>query len=261
MRKETRAPPHVWKGESGEVLARIELASLFSRLAILFDSRWIMLDLQTFLTESAKQHRDHLCPRQVLGVRMGMYAGELFGLDLPQSDKRLFVFVETDGCMVDGISAATGCSCGHRTMHMMDYGKTAATFVDTLTHRAIRILPSPGSRTRALEYGLDAPDRWHAQLRAYQIMPTKELLLAQSVDLTVSLEAIISRHGMRVVCEHCGEDIINERQVRNNNEILCRACAGESYYSPISSVAAFSEIPIVPHELDVNLALPVLMAK
>ena len=66
---------------------------------------------------------------------------------------------------------------------------------------------------------------------------------------------------MRVVCERCGEDIINERQVRNNNEILCRACAGESYYSPISSVAAFSEIPIVPHELDVNLALPVLMAK
>jgi formylmethanofuran dehydrogenase subunit E len=190
-----------------------------------------MSNLQTLLAQSAARHHDHLCPRQVLGVRMGMYAAELFHLDLPQSDKRLFTFVETDGCLIDGLAVATGCWVGNRTMRVMDYGKSAATFVDTLTERAIRIAPTRDSRSRALQYARHAPDRWHAQLGAYQIMPNEELLSAQAVTLTVSLAKIISTHGHRVVCEQCGEDIINEREVRADGEILCCACALGAYYS------------------------------
>jgi formylmethanofuran dehydrogenase subunit E len=189
-----------------------------------------MADLQALLNASAKRHRDHLCPRQELGVRMGMYAGELLDLGLPQSDKRLLAFVETDSCLTDGIAAATGCWWGSRTMRLIDYGKAAATFVDTLSHHAIRTLPAPASRTRALEYALNAPDRWQAQLMAYQIMPTEELLLAQPVDLSIALDAIISHHGKRVVCQQCGEDIINEREVRRGGEILCLACADGACY-------------------------------
>jgi formylmethanofuran dehydrogenase subunit E len=191
----------------------------------------IMNDLETLLNLSAARHQHHLCPRQVLGVQMGMYAGELFGLDLPQTDKRLFAFVETDGCFTDGVAVATGCWWGRRTMRLVDYGKTAATFVDTQTNRAIRIAPSLASRTRAVDYAPDAPDRWHAQLVAYQIMPTDELLTARQVTLTESLAAIISRHGQRAVCEQCGEDIINEREVNREGRVLCRACADQAYYA------------------------------
>jgi formylmethanofuran dehydrogenase subunit E len=67
--------------------------------------------LAALLQQSAALHR-HLCPRQVLGVRMGLYAAELLGLALPQSDKRLFTIVETDGCFADGVSVATGCTLG-----------------------------------------------------------------------------------------------------------------------------------------------------
>lgn len=190
-----------------------------------------MSDLQTLLKMSAVQHHDHLCPRQVLGVRMGMFAAELLALDLPQTDKRVFAFVETDGCLIDGVTAATGCAVGHRTMRVMDYGKSAATFVDTMTERAIRITPTRESRTRARDYAPDAPDKWHAQLEAYQVMPDAELLAVQEVTLNVSLKAIISRHGMRVVCEECGEDIINEREIHRAGHVLCRACAVGAYYS------------------------------
>lgn len=82
-------------------------------------------------------------------MRTGIYAGEVLGLTLPQAHKRLFTFVETDGCLIDGIVVATGCAVGHRTMRVMDYGKSAATFVDTLTERAVRIMPTRGSRARA----------------------------------------------------------------------------------------------------------------
>jgi formylmethanofuran dehydrogenase subunit E len=190
-----------------------------------------MRDLTALLKASAERHRDHLCPRQVLGVRIGLYAGELFGFDLPSPDKRLFALVETDGCLTDGIAVATGCWCGNRTMRLVDYGKSAATFVDVQAEQAIRISPSLESRARALNYAPEAPDRWHAQLVGYQVMPNAELLQAREVVLAVSLGEIISRHGGRVVCQECGEDVINERQVVRDGRVLCRACALGAYYS------------------------------
>ena len=189
-----------------------------------------MLNLEPLLLATAARHQDHLCPRQVLGVRMGLYAGEWLGIPLPQADKRLFCFVETDGCLTDGIAVATGCAVGRRTMVVMNYGKSAATFVDTLTGKAVRIAPRLTARARALDYAPDAPDRWHAQMHAYQIMPATELLDARAVTLTVSLQDILGQHGKRVICEQCGEDIINQREVRRAGLVLCRACAGEVYY-------------------------------
>ena len=101
-----------------------------------------MKTLDELLVESSARHR-HLCPRQVLGVQMGRLAADLLGLDLPQDDKRLLTIVETDGCFTTGLSVATNCWVGRRTMRVEDYGKVAATFVDTQTEQAIRIAPSP----------------------------------------------------------------------------------------------------------------------
>lgn len=209
-----------------------------------------MPNLNGFLDQLSTMH-NHLCPKQVLGLRIGLLAADLFRLALPQSDKRLFAFVETDGCFVDGVSVATGCWLGHRTLRVMDYGKVAATFVDTQTGRAFRIRPKAQSRVRASAYSPDAPDRWHAQLAAYQIMPAEELLQAQVVTLNLSLQAIISRHGLRVVCVRCGEDIINEREVHRDGLTLCRTCAGESYYAPATHVVESIEqhmtyVPVFP---------------
>ena len=181
------------------------------------------------LEQTAALHR-HLCPRQVLGVRMGMLAGERLGVDLPQSDKRVFVFMETDGCTCDGVAVATGARVGRRTMRMMDFGKVAATFVDTITGEAVRICPHPASRSRAVAAAPGAPDRWHAQLLGYQRLPAEEILVAEPVDLTVDLAAIISRNGLRTACAVCGEEISNGREVMRRGRTICRACAGEAYH-------------------------------
>ena len=127
----------------------------------------VHFDLEVLLERTAALHR-HLCPRQVLGVRMGMFAGEILPLELPQNGKRLLTFVETDGCFSDGVSVATGCSIGHRTMRVVDYGKVAATFVDSVTGRAWRICPSPIARTRAAAVVPEAASRdrreaWHTR--------------------------------------------------------------------------------------------------
>lgn len=198
------------------------------------------METASLLQRSAALH-DHLCPRQVLGVRIGQYAAALLALDLPQRDKRLFTFVETDGCFADGVAVATGCWLGRRTLRLCDYGKVAATFVDTERERAIRIWPAPTARTRAAYYAPNAESHWHAQLAGYRVMPAAELLCAQAVTLTLSLAAIISQPGKRTICTMCGEEILNAREVAGAAGPVCRGCAGEEYY-----IRAEDEGPSVP---------------
>lgn len=181
------------------------------------------------LESSAALHR-HLCPRQVLGVRMGLWAGELLALPLPQQNKRLLTVVETDGCFCDGVAVATNCWVGRRTLRVEDYGKVAATFVDTQTGEAWRIAPNADARRHAAMYAPEATNRWQAMLLGYQRMPSDELLVAQRVQLVAPIGDIVSRAGQRALCARCGEEIINAREMMVDGEVLCRACAGGGYY-------------------------------
>lgn len=185
--------------------------------------------LKALLDASSARHA-RLCPRQVLGVRFGLAGPSALGLEAPRQDKRLMAIIETDGCFADGIEAATGCSVGHRTMRVEDYGKVAVTFVDTLTGRAVRVAPRKDVRQRALSYSAGESRAYFAQLRAYQKMPEEELLVIQEVRLTVPVEKIVSRPRIRVTCDACGEEITNEREVLRQGRILCRACSAGAYY-------------------------------
>lgn len=198
--------------------------------------------LQELLDESAAQH-SHLCPRQVIGVRMGMLAADQLGLDLPQTKKRLLVIVESDGCFADGVAAATGATVGHRTMRVEDFGKVAAVFVDTQVGKTIRIAPTLDVRERANTYApAGETRRYFAQLHGYQIMPLSEMFLSEEVVLRTPIDEIVSRPGVRVNCESCGEEIINEREIVCENKLLCRACAGDTYYQPVAVEIQFSQV-------------------
>jgi formylmethanofuran dehydrogenase subunit E len=188
-----------------------------------------MPTLNELLESSAALHR-HLCPRQVLGIRMGLWAGEMLAMALPQQNKRLLTIVETDGCFCDGVAVATNCWVGRRTMRVEDYGKVAATFIDTQTGHAWRIAPLSAARTQAAAYAPEATNRWQAMLLGYQRMPSTELLVAQRVQLVTPTGDIISRAGQRARCERCVEEIINAREVLVGGETLCRSCAAGGYY-------------------------------
>jgi formylmethanofuran dehydrogenase subunit E len=188
--------------------------------------------LDELLTESAAHHQ-RVCPRQVLGVRLGLFAGKILEIAIPQPDKRLLAISETDGCFVDGISAATGCYVGRRTLRIEDYGKTAATFVDTLSEQAIRIRPQDSIRNLAWNYAPSARNKWEAQLIGYQHIPDELLFRWQCVELTIPVKQIVGQAGTRVTCEICGEEVINQREKVSHGKVLCRSCSGESYFSYI----------------------------
>jgi formylmethanofuran dehydrogenase subunit E len=197
------------------------------------------MDLQQLLEKSA-QHHSHLCPRQILGVRIGLAGMVALGVESNQGSKRLLVIVESDGCFADGISAATDCTVGHRTLRVEDYGKVAATFVDTKTGQAMRIAPVLDVRQQASACCPEESRHYFAQMQAYQIMPDERLLTITEVQLIAPVEQIVSRPGVRVDCDICGEEIMNEREVCVDGQRVCRACAGASYYQTPLEVPAFS---------------------
>src|SRR5512135_638025 len=145
-----------------------------------------MPTMNDLLNQSSARH-EHLCPRQVLGVRLGMLAAQELKLELPQADKRLLTIVETDGCFADGVEVATGCTVGHRTLRVEDYGKVAATFVDTKTGRATRIAPRRDVRERAGTFACEESRPYFAQRQAYQVMPDEDMFTIRAVTLTTPL--------------------------------------------------------------------------
>jgi formylmethanofuran dehydrogenase subunit E len=188
-----------------------------------------MRSLNEILKLSASRH-SHLCPRQVLGARIGLAGLQCFGFEPDERNKRLLVIVETDGCFADGIEAATGCSVGHRTLRVEDYGKIAAVFVDCASGRAVRVAPLLDVRQRAAAYTPEEKRHYFAQLASFQVMPDTDLLSIQEVSLSIPVDVLISRPGLRVNCALCGEEIINGREVTRGELTVCRACAGDAYY-------------------------------
>jgi formylmethanofuran dehydrogenase subunit E len=185
--------------------------------------------LSNLLKQSSARH-SHLCPRQVLGVRLGLAGLAALGLESPISKRALLVIVETDGCFADGIEVATGVTIGHRTLRVNDLGKIAATFANIRTGYTIRISPAFDVRERARVYAPEQDRLYFAQVQGYQLMPEEELFRFEEVVLTPSLGDLLSEPTARVNCEWCGEEIINDRQVLVDGVLLCKSCANQGYY-------------------------------
>jgi formylmethanofuran dehydrogenase subunit E len=198
--------------------------------------------LAEILAESSALHR-HLCPRQVLGAQMGLYAAELLDLDLPQTDKHLLTIVETDGCFTSGLSVATNCWVGRRTLRVVDYGKVAATFIDTRSDASIRVSPNPAARELAASYAPEAGNRWETMLLGYQRMAFTDLFVWRTVVLTTPVAEILSHASHRSCCDRCGEEILNAREVVIGAATLCRHCAYGGYYD-LCTTAATATLPI-----------------
>ena len=183
----------------------------------------------------AEQAHGHMCAGQILGLRMALYGLRLLGVDDPEGldRKRLVTFVEIDRCATDAIPIVTGCRLGKRALKFRDFGKVAATFCDLKQDRAVRIVAKETSKQRARELYPDITDRNRQQMRAYREMPDDDLFTAQWVKGALGPEEFPGYKGERQVCVECGEGINFKRGVLREGRLLCKACAGERYYTPL----------------------------
>ncbi len=194
-----------------------------------------MEEFETLLEGSAKAH-GHLCPGQVIGVRMAMLGCELIGLDnpaiLPQI-KKLIVYIEMDRCATDAISYVTGVKLGRRSLKFIDNGIMAATFVNLETQKAFRIVSTEASRDLAQKHAPEILDKAQQQLEAYKRMSTDELFIIEEVFVDVPACDMPGPTRFKAVCAKCNTTVRDKREVLKNDEILCRPCALGTYYQPV----------------------------
>ena len=145
--------------------------------------------------------------------------------------KSLLVFVEIDRCAADAINTVTGCRLGKRTLKYYDYGKLAATFLNTSTGEAVRIVALDSAREAADRAHPEIENRYNRQLSAYKLLPDEELFKVERVAVTVPVEDRPGRPVSRVLCDECGEGVNDRREVASDGRTLCRACAGDAYYT------------------------------
>ncbi len=180
----------------------------------------------------AEQAHGHICAGQILGLRLAVYGLRLLGLDDPtgKDRKRLVTFVEIDRCATDAVTVVTGCRLGKRALKFRDFGKVAATFCDLQENRAVRVVARESSKQRARELYPDIADKNLQQMKAYREMPDEELFEARWVRVRLGPEDLPGYKAPPAVCSACGEGINFKREVIRGGLVLCRACAGESYY-------------------------------
>ena len=185
--------------------------------------------------ELAAAAHGHICAGQILGLRLAMYGMELLGIEDPagRDRKRLITYVEIDRCATDAITVVTGCRLGKRALKFRDFGKMAATFCDVQYGRAVRIAARESSKQKANEMFPEIENRNQQQMSAYRVMPVDDLFTHQWVRVSVGPEDFPGYKGPRRECAECGEGINFGRFVERDGRILCRACAGERYYSEL----------------------------
>lgn len=173
--------------------------------------------------EAAAAYHGHICSGIVLGVRLARLALRRLGIDDPLHYRDLIVYVEMDRCVADAVGMVTGCSLGRRCLKWIDYGKPAASFVDLLTGRAVRVAVAG-----------DAPFPGEEDVVAFwQAIPDEAIFRCQDVSIDIHPDDLPGRPRHMVNCQACGEQVLDGREEAAGGRILCHSCAHGSYYRPL----------------------------
>ena len=185
-----------------------------------------METLEALLPKAEAAH-GHMCPGQILGVRMALLGLKSLGIDDPLGTdrKRLVTFVEIDRCATDAIGMVTGCRLGKRTLKFRDWGKMAATFVDVASGRGVRIVALEDSRELARKLFPYIESKSAQQMAAYRELPDAELFLEQPVYVEVDEAELPGFKADRVACAQCGEGVNFGRFIEAKGRNLCLSCA------------------------------------
>jgi formylmethanofuran dehydrogenase subunit E len=199
-----------------------------------------MESIDILLTECERLH-GHMCAGQLLGTRMALLGCKMIGVDDPRGAdrKKLIVWVEIDRCMADAVSAVTGVRLGKRSLKYVDYGKVAATFLNTENERAVRIVALESARTLADERYPEIENKRQRQFQAYSDATDDDLFKTELVSIQLrDLDAPGSPRS-RVTCVVCGESVNDGREVIDaNGDALCRGCHSGTYYSRLDNPTA-----------------------
>ena len=192
------------------------------------------MDAFNVLLKSSAAAHGHLCPGQVVGVRMAMLGCRLIGLDEPTRRdhiKKIIVYIEMDRCTAAAVAHVTGVKPGRRSLKFMDYGIMAATFVNLATGKDFRVVSTEEARDLARYFAPEISEKYAQQLAAYKRMPDNILFRVQQVKVAINEFDMPCPTRRKVVCSQCGQIVRDHREVFKDGLSYCRPCAEGAYFS------------------------------
>ena len=189
--------------------------------------------------QKAIDFHGHCCPGLTIGYLAAKAA--LAHLKVERAaDEELVTIVESDGCGIDAVQVLLGCTIGKGNLIYKDYGKQAYTIGNRSTGQAVRIvmtgdmvpLTTEQETIKAAVFSGQATaeqeEAWHKlqSERTARLLatPFEEIFKIQDVELKLPSEAKIFNS---VVCEYCGEKVMEARARLKNGKIACLACTEE----------------------------------
>ena len=177
----------------------------------------------------------HWCPGLAIGIRAAEWALLEMG---KATDEEIVAMVETDMCAVDAIQYLTCCTLGKGNLIHKDYGKNAFTFYRRSDGKSARLVVRPGLyedaganlgelHRKMLEQGLAEEEKklWRETREAI----SKRIMDSDLVDLfEIKAPADplpkMARMLSSMVCESCGETVMETRTRHFGGQLLCTPC-------------------------------------
>ena len=174
----------------------------------------------------AVEYHGHLCLGQILGVHMAENGLKAIGTTDP---KKIVIYVEIDRCISDTIHILTGTRLVRRNMKLVNYGKMAATFINTETWVAFRVWVSGKINEIAVNINTgNHEDKKH--LENLLELQSEELISIQQVIVNITNEDMPGKPLRTVFCIKCKEKVFDGKEIESVDGPLCRACSDKPYY-------------------------------
>ena len=198
-----------------------------------------MTALSPEMIEKATEFHGHWCPGLAIGLRAAEWALQEFGR---AGDEEIVAVVETDMCGVDAIQALTGCTFGKGNLIHRDYGKNAFAFYRRRDEKSARLIARPN----LLGDAGPVLGRLHKKMQSDGLTPEEEALWKETrakVSKRImdgGLEELFEIKGAAeplpekarilasLVCESCGEPVMESRTRRLYDQTLCIPCFRKS---------------------------------
>ena len=187
------------------------------------------------LIKKTTDFHGHWCPGLAMGIRAAEWALREMG---QASDEEIVALVETDMCGVDAIQYLTGCTFGKGNLIYRDYGKNAFTFYRRSDNKAARLVARTGLHgedqqtlgrlhVKMLKQGLTEEEE--AAWKQTRAMVSKRIMDYTLEELFEVKEPAgpapkKARILSSLVCEECGETVMESRTRRFQEQTLCIPC-------------------------------------
>jgi len=191
--------------------------------------------LSSRLIQQTTDFHGHWCPGLAIGIRAAEWALNEMG---KSPDEEIVAVVETDMCGVDAVQFLVGCTFGKGNLIHRDYGKNAFSFYRRRDGKVSRLVARPGLHGEAGQMAARLNRKMHVEgltreeetIREETRENISRWIMEQELETLFEMKIPTqpvpkkARIMSSLICEHCGESVMESRIRRWDTKFLCIPC-------------------------------------